>query len=98
MEKFIIQTCDYQNAYDSLNKSLNIFNELKNKEEALSVLYLLGKLWFTIGESDELKKIINQYEYYLVTEENNSEKNNLNFNYLNLLLKLNTNESFEFEI
>ncbi len=94
MEKFILQTCDYQNAFDSLNKSLNIFNELNNKEEALSVLYILGKLWFTIGESDELKKIINQYEYYLVTEENNSEKNNLNFIYLNLLLKLNTNESF----
>jgi serine/threonine protein kinase len=89
-----IQTCEYQNAFDSLNKSLNIFNELGNKEEALSVLYILGKLWFTIGESDELKKIINQYEYYLVTEENNSEKNNLNFIYLNLLLKLNTNESF----
>ncbi len=90
-----IQTCDYQNAYDSLNKSLNIFNDLNNKEEALSILYLLGKLWFTIGESDELKKIINQYEYYLVTEKNNSEKNNLNFSYLNLLLKLNTNESFD---
>jgi hypothetical protein len=89
-----LQTCDYQNAFDSLNKSLTLFSELKSKEEALSVLYILGKLWFTIGESDELKKIINQYEYYLVTEENNSEKNNLIFNYLNLLLKINANESF----
>ena len=89
-----LQTCDYQNAFDSLNKSLTLFSELKSKEEALSVLYILGKLWFTIGESDELKKIINQYEYYLVTEENNSEKNNLIFNYLNLLLKINANEPF----
>ena len=90
-----IQTCDYQNAYDSLNKSLNIFSGLKNKDEAMSVLFLLGKLWFTLGESEELKKISNQYEYFLMAEENNSEKNTLNFSYLNLLLKLNTNESFD---
>jgi len=90
-----LQTCDYQNAFDSLNKALTFFSELNNKEEAINTLSLLGKFWVTIGESDELKKVIDQYEYFLVTEENNSEKNNLNFSYLNLLLKLNTNESFD---
>jgi serine/threonine protein kinase len=90
-----LQTCDYQNSYDSLNKSLNIFNGLDNKEEAMTVLSLLGKLWFMLGEPEELKKVINKYEYFLVTEESQSEKNTLNFSYLNLLMKLNTNESFD---
>jgi tetratricopeptide (TPR) repeat protein len=90
-----LQTCDYQNAYDNLNKALVIFNQLKNKEEALNVIYVLGKFWFIIGESEELEKIINQYEYSLFTEDNNSERNNLIFNYLKLLVKINNNESSE---
>lgn len=90
-----LHTCDYQNAYDNLNKALVIFNQLKNKEDALHVIYLLSKFWFVIGEVEELENTINQYEYYLMTEENNSEKNNLNFNYLKLLLKVNNPLSSE---
>ena len=93
-----IQTCDYQNAFDSLNKSLSIFNELNNNEEAFSVLYLLGKFWFTLGETEELKKVINRYEYLLMTEENQSEKNILNFSYLKLLHKLIGNEAFNIHL
>ncbi|HEX9251152.1 MAG TPA: protein kinase, partial [Ignavibacteriaceae bacterium] len=90
-----LQTCDYQNAYENLIKSFNIFNELNNKEEALSALYLLGKFWFVIGEIKELDKTINQYEFLLLTQETHSEKNSLNFDYLKLLFKLNTNNSFD---
>ena len=89
------ETCDYQNAYDNLNKSLDIFNQLDNKEEALNVLYILGKFWLVIGDVEELEKTINQYEYLLLTQENHSERNTLNFNQLKLLLKLNTSKSFD---
>jgi serine/threonine protein kinase/tetratricopeptide (TPR) repeat protein len=88
-------TCDYENAFDNLNKAFNIFTQINNKEEALSVLYLLGKFWFIIGEIEELEKAINQFEYTLLTQENQSEKNTLSLSYLNLLLKLKTNGSFD---
>ena len=83
-----LHTCDYQSAYDNINKALNIFNQLNNKEEALNDIYLLGIFWFAIGNAEELERIVNQYEYFLFTDENNSERNNLIFNYLKLLLKI----------
>jgi len=83
-----LQTCDYQNSYDHLNKALNIFNQSDNKEEALHDIHLLGRFWFAIGNIEELEKTVNQYEYFLYTDNYNSERNNLTFNYLKLLLKM----------
>ena len=88
-------TCDYQNAYDYLNKALNIFNQLNNKEEALNVIHLLGRFWFAIGNAEELEKTVNQYEYFLFTDDNNSERNKLIFLYIKLLLRINKSESIE---
>ncbi|MBK7631430.1 MAG: serine/threonine protein kinase [Ignavibacteriales bacterium] len=90
-----LQTSDFQNAYDSLNKALDIFDQLDNKEESLNVLHVLGKFWFTVGEIEELEKTLNRYEYLLLTQENHSEKNVLNFNHLKLLLKLNNDKPFD---
>ncbi len=91
-----LQTCDYQNAYDNLNKALNIFNQSDHKEEALHDIHLMGRFWFAIGNIEELEKTVNQYEYFLYTEDNNSERNNLTFNYLKLLLKISKCELPEF--
>ncbi len=80
-----IHTCDYQNSFDSLNKALAIFRELSNKEEEFNTLFLLGKFWFIIGDYDELEKVISKYEYLLLTEENLSERFQLNFDYLKFM-------------
>ncbi len=82
-----LETCEYQNSYDNLNKALLIFRELNNKEEEINTLFLLGKFWFVIGDYDELEKIINQYEYHIFTEENLSEKIQINYDYLKFMRK-----------
>ncbi len=80
-----LETCEYQNSYDNLNKALLIFRELNNKEEEINTLFLLGKFWFVIGDYDELEKVISKYEYLLLTEENLSERFQLNFDYLKFM-------------
>ncbi|MEO8232442.1 MAG: protein kinase [Ignavibacteriota bacterium] len=92
-----IQTCDYQKSFDNLNKAFNIFNQLNNNEELLNVIYLLSRNWFAIGDDEELEKIVNQFEYYLLVDENKSEKNNLLFSYLKLLLKIYKKISLDLE-
>jgi serine/threonine protein kinase len=79
------QTCEYQNSFDYLSKALTIFRELDNKEEEINTLFLLGRFWFIIGDIEELDKIVNKYEYHLYTEENLSEKFQINYNYLKLM-------------
>ena len=80
-----ISICDYQNSYDNLNKALLIFRELNNKEEEINTLFLIGKFWFIIGDYDELEKVISKYEYNLYTEENLSERFQINYNYLKFM-------------
>ncbi len=79
------QTCDYQKSYENLTKALLIFRELNNKEEEINTLFLLGKFWFIIGDYEELDNVINKYEYLLLTEENPSERFQLNFEYLKFM-------------
>jgi serine/threonine protein kinase len=80
-----LQTCDYQNSYDYLNKALQIFKELNNKEEEINTLFLLGKFWFIVGDYDELEKVISKYEYNLYTEDNLSERFQINHEYLKFM-------------
>jgi hypothetical protein len=86
MGEVYLRICDYQNAYEHLCKAGEIFAQLNNREGELNVLFLRGKFWFTIGAVDQLKKIIDQYEYYSLTLQNSSEKVRLNFVFLRLLL------------
>jgi serine/threonine protein kinase len=90
-----LQSCEYQNAFDNLVRAGELFKQIDNTQDQLNILYLLGKFWSVIGEINELEKIINEFEYHLIVEGNNTEKNKLNFNYLKLLLNLNTNKSFD---
>lgn len=80
-----LQTSDYQNSYDNLTKALLIFRDLNNKEEESNTLYLLGKFWFNVGDKEELKKIIDQYENHFANEDNITEKAQLNFTLLKLM-------------
>jgi serine/threonine protein kinase len=83
---FII--CDYQNAYESLILSYDLFKSLNNDKEGLSTLLILGKFWFTIGDVKELNKIINNYEVTSLVDIQKSDKSTLNLLYLRLLKNL----------
>lgn len=86
-----LQTCDYQNAFDNLTKAAELFSKMKNRDEQLNTLFVLGRFWFVIGEFEELRNIINQYEYFLMTGETKGEQSDFYLRYLKFLLKLNDN-------
>ena len=95
MGEVYLQICDYQNSYENLCRAGEIFARLNNKQEELYILFLQGKFWFIIGSIDQLKKIIEQYEYYSSTMENLSERERLNLDYLRLLIIIMESKGFE---
>src|SRR3989339_801404 len=90
-----LDMCNYQDAYDSLTKAKQIFNNLANIDEEAEVLFLLGKLYFTVGVRDELNSIINLYKKTL-SEITERHKNNIEF--LELLSRNSLDETFIKEI
>ena len=95
MGEVYLQTCDYQSAFDNLTKAAELFYQMKNRDEQLNTLFVLGRFWFVIGESEELEKILNQYEYFLLTDEMKSEKNDFNYRFLKFLMKLKVDNFFD---
>jgi tetratricopeptide (TPR) repeat protein len=95
MGEVYLQICDYQNSYENLCRAGEIFAQLNNREEELDVLFLQGKFWFIVGAVDQLRKIIEQYEYYSLTLENLSERVRLNIDFLRLLLITIESKGFE---
>ena len=83
-----LNSCDYQNAYDSLIEAQEKFNSISNVDEELRVLFLLGKFWYIIGDISELEKIINQFEYYSYTKSSLSDEHSLEYEFLKLMLLL----------
>lgn len=84
-----LQTCDFQNAFDNLTRSEELFSQLKNRDGQLNALFVLGRFWFVIGEIVELENTLNQYEYFLMIDEMKTEKNDFYFRYLKFLLLVN---------
>lgn len=76
-----LQTCEYQSGIEHLIKAREIFFELNKKSEELNSLFLLGKLYYTIGEYKELKNLIDDYNEQ-VNESNIKEKQRNNFYFL----------------
>jgi len=95
MGEVYLQICDYQNSYENLCRVGEIFAQLNNREEELNILFLQAKFWFILGGIDQLKKIIEQYEYYSLTLEGLSEKLRLNLDYLRLLIIFMEPKEFE---
>jgi tetratricopeptide (TPR) repeat protein len=95
MGEVYMQLCDYQNSYENLSRAGEIFAQLNNREEELNVLFLQGKFWFIIGAIDQLKQIIERYEYYSLTLEGLSEKLKLNLDFLRLLIIFIESKGFE---
>lgn len=95
MGEVYLQICDYQNSYENLCRAGEIFAQLNNREEELNILFLQGKFWFILGGKDQLKKIIERYEYYSLTLETLSEKLRLNLDFLRLLIIFMESKGFE---
>ena len=52
--------CEYQKCRDSLEKSKLIFERIKDFEEIVEVFFILGKLYFSIGDIKKLDELTNQ--------------------------------------
>ncbi|MCL5031436.1 MAG: protein kinase [Bacteroidetes bacterium] len=76
-----LSMCEYQNALESLKDSIEIFRQLQNKEEELQALFMLGKLYFIIGDFEQLNQIIKIFESEM-NEGTVAEKHKLNHQYL----------------
>lgn len=57
-----MQCCDYQNSYINLLQAIEIFNEINNKEQELYYMFILGRLFYLLGDQEELIKIFDNYE------------------------------------
>jgi hypothetical protein len=88
-----LKSCDYQNAYDILTEAEEKFIISANENESLRTLFLLGKFWYFIGDDTELKKIINQFEYYSYTKLTFTDEHALSYEYLKIMLALLSNEN-----
>ena len=78
-------TCQYQEAYDSLISSKRLSEQLQSNNEELEALYLLGKLFFTLGSREQLEKTIDEFSEKLELY-NVVKKNKLKFDHLQALL------------
>ncbi len=76
--------CEYQKCRDSLEKSKLIFERIKNFEEIVEVFFLLGKIYFTIGDIKKLDELVNQ----CITFEYNNTLGIRNKNYINFIKQI----------
>lgn len=83
-----LNSCDFQNAYDSLIEAQEKFSFIENVDEELRALFLLGKFWFIIGDVSELEKIINQFEYYSYTKSFLTDEHSTSYEFLKLMLMI----------
>ena len=76
--------CEYHKCRDSLEKSKLIFERIKDFEEIVEVFFILGKLYFSIGDFKKLHELINQ----CITFEINNNLGIKNKNYINYLKQI----------
>jgi serine/threonine protein kinase len=77
--------CEYEKSMDALTQASDIFDELENKIEKGEAVFLLGKLFFEIGDGENLNKVIESYNEFL---ELNLDKMEFNYSFLKTLLKI----------
>jgi hypothetical protein len=77
-------TCDYRNALFHIKEARNIFQRLKDKNEELESLFLMGKIYHELGSSSRVEKIIVDYETLLSSQ---GAKHEYNYRFLKVLAK-----------
>lgn len=76
--------CEYEKAIETIENSIKIFSNLKNLNEEMESLFLLGKLFFVIGDLQNLSTVIEVLKNK-ITDEKVIEKHKVNYNLLTLL-------------
>ncbi len=73
--------CEFEKAMDVLIKASEIFKELDNKVEQAEAEYLLGKLYYSLGDENNFYRVIQKYSEFSLT----LEKAEFNYDYLKVL-------------
>jgi len=81
--------CEYQKALEELELSKSILSESKNENELVSTLFPIAQLYHIIGDKVKLNSVIKEFEKYS-EKKSISEQNKNNFNYLKVIMKINT--------
>ncbi len=88
-EAYII-LCEYEKAIEVLEAAVDIFKGLDNNLEKGEAEFLLGRLYFQVGDDKSLSKIIESYTGY---KDLHLDKLDFNYKYLKVLRKILVNES-----
>ncbi len=75
-------TCEYEQAVNLLKAAIKIYDELENRLEKGEAIFLLGKTFFEIGDSEDLNEIVLAYSDFTNM---NIDKLDFNYKYLNVL-------------
>jgi tetratricopeptide (TPR) repeat protein len=84
LSEIYLITCEYENAIETVENSIKIFNNLKNLNEEMESLFLLGKLSFIIGDYQNLNTVIEVMKSKIL-DEKIVDKHKTNYNFLQLL-------------
>ncbi len=57
-----LSSCEYQRAFESLTNAKGIFKQLLNVEEEAEVLFMLAKFFYLLGDSEQLKLLMNDFK------------------------------------
>ena len=91
-----LTTCDYQNAFDSLEEARSIFEAVKNLDELIPVLLLSGYFYFTIGSPENLEELY-QYTTQLLSNPKLKERFRKELLLLKIIKTISSNEEIEIE-
>ncbi len=91
-EIFLI-SCEYDNSAESLRNAASIFHSLGNIEEEIEALFLLGRFYSSIGNKNELDKVISLIKNYSSKGKLNERQTSI-LKYLEIL-SLYSNEKFD---
>jgi tetratricopeptide (TPR) repeat protein len=89
-------TCEYEKSIEAIDKSIKIFQNIKNLNEEMESLFLLGKLYFTICDLQDLNIVIQELKEKM-EDEKTVEKHKLNCNLLSQLYSISNGDFYEAE-
>ncbi len=91
-----MESCEFQNSYNSLQKALGIFNQTSNAEEEFETMFMLGKLYFVLGDEAGLSEITSDLKR-TIFENPLWEKQKINLEFLEQLRGFNNGNLLQIE-
>jgi tetratricopeptide (TPR) repeat protein len=81
LSEIYMLTCEFEKSIEAIEKSIKIFNNLKNLNEEMESLFLLGKLFFTIDDLQNLNITIEVIKER-INDEKIINKHKINYDFL----------------